>query len=127
MKKTTNPDEGDRDVIKGESAANVTAPLSLHIRRLRQWYGDQGLSQEALAHLSGVSLRSVRRYESCRALPPVLEALLSLTLVLKVPLETLIDPRLIEELRQVIDVRRSAWQGMAGHLKKDEDGTLHAH
>lgn len=92
--------------------AMAQAPLALHIRRLRQWSGEQGLSQEELAQLAGLSLRQVRRYESNRALPQVLVALLSLGLALKVPIEELVNPQEVERLRQAIEERRSARSGI---------------
>lgn len=82
------------------------APLALHIRRLRQWYGDTGLSQAELARLAGLTPRQVRSYESCRTLPAAVEAVLKLALALRVPVEGLFDPRRVEELRSAIEEAR---------------------
>jgi transcriptional regulator with XRE-family HTH domain len=81
-------------------------PLSLHIRRLRQWYGEDGLTQAGLAELAGLSPRLLRSLEACRSLPHAVEALLALSLALRLPLEALIDPRQVERLRQAIEARR---------------------
>ena len=81
-------------------------PLVLHIRRLRQWYGDHGLGQQDLAALAGISPRLLHSYESCRSLPGSLGALLALSLALRVPLEALIDPRVVNRQRKAIDERR---------------------
>ena len=81
-------------------------PLALHIRRLRQWYGDHGISQADLAELAGISPRLLRAYEDSRRLPPVVELLLRIALAMEVPMETLIDPRLIERIARPITGRR---------------------
>lgn len=49
--------EGDRTVQLnvGESDEQDIRPLALHIRRLRQWYGETGLSQAELAKLDMLS------------------------------------------------------------------------
>jgi len=102
--------EGDSSTNTNEysSATPAQGPLALHIRSLRQWYGKVGLSQAELAGLAGLSPRHLRRYESSRALPFILEALLSIALVLKVPLESLIDPERLERLKQAVEARRTA-------------------
>lgn len=81
-------------------------PLALHIRRLRQWFGDRGLLQAELAFLSGVSLRLVRKYEATRRLPRAVEAVVAMSLALDVSIEQLIAPDLIQALRAAIDERR---------------------
>lgn len=116
MNNTSCSVEGDssKNILKeGGGTLAAEGPLALHIRRLRQWYGEEGLSQAELAELAGLSLRHVRRYESSRSLPLGLEALLSIALVLKVPLESLIDPRRIERLNQAIEQRRNAREDIA--------------
>lgn len=71
--------EGDRtsqlNVEQGEE--QDVMPLALHIRRLRQWYGETGLSQAELAKLAGVSPKSLYAHEHRRALPQVVESLLA--------------------------------------------------
>jgi transcriptional regulator with XRE-family HTH domain len=81
-------------------------PLSLHIRRLRQWYGEDGLTQAELAELAGLSPRLLRSLEACRSLPHAVEALFAISIALRLPLESLIDPRQVERLRQAIEERR---------------------
>ena len=83
-------------------------PLAFHIRRLRQWQGEAGLSQEELAQLTGVSARSLSRYENSRVLPRPVEMLLALSLALDVPLTSLIDPRVLAKVQSQIEARRSA-------------------
>ena len=82
--------------------------LVLHVRRLRQWYGERGLAQEELAKVAGVSPRLVRSYESCRTLPGCLASLLAIALALQVPIEGLVDPRVTHRLREQVDKRRHA-------------------
>lgn len=82
-------------------------PLVLHIRRLRQWHGEDGLSQRDLAEIAGVSARHLRSYEACRVLPSPIRFLLAVSLALRVPLEWLLDPRLIEETREQVEERRA--------------------
>ncbi|MFA5061651.1 MAG: helix-turn-helix transcriptional regulator [Patescibacteria group bacterium] len=83
-----------------------TSPLGFHIRRLRQWYGEGGLSQRELADLADVSPRQLRMYESCRMLPEPISFLLSLALALRVPLESLINETVVNRLRAEIERRR---------------------
>ena len=82
-------------------------PLTLHIRRLRQWYGEEGLTQAELAALAGISPRLLRSLESCRSLPQSVDALLRVAIALRLPVESLVDPRHVERLRRAIDRRRS--------------------
>lgn len=113
--------EGDSSNNSSEWEGTLAAEgsLALHIRRLRQWYGEEGLSQTELAEFAGLSLRQLQRYESSRSLPLVLEAILAIALVLKVPIERLIDPRRIERLNQAIEQRRAAQEGMANQPPTD--------
>jgi transcriptional regulator with XRE-family HTH domain len=82
-------------------------PLALHIRRLRQWHAEEGLSQAELAELAGISPKLLRRYETYRSLPPMVEGLLAVALALKVPVEGLLAPRHLERLRERVDARRA--------------------
>lgn len=95
---TTNEPESDPD---------RRGPLVLHIRRLRQWHGEHGLTQGELAKLAGISPRLLRGYEACRSLPTPLGTLLAIATALGVPLEAIIDPRIRERLRTAIDERRN--------------------
>lgn len=81
-------------------------PLALHIRRLRLWHGDGGMSQRELAELAGVSVRMLRAYEDCRALPQLVVFLLAVALALKVPMEWLFAPEILEKMKQTIEGRR---------------------
>jgi len=90
---------------KGNEDKN-SRPLALHVRRLRQWYEKRSLTQEELANLSGIHCRRVRKLESARELPEPVEQLLALALALRVPLEVLIAPNLIEDLNSQIAKRR---------------------
>jgi DNA-binding XRE family transcriptional regulator len=107
--------EGDRtsqlNVEQGEE--QDVMPLALHIRRLRQWYGETGLSQAELAKLAGVSPKSLYAHEHRRALPQVVESLLALALALKVPFDALIDPRIVQHVSSAIEERRRALEERA--------------
>lgn len=82
------------------------APLALHIRRLRQFYGEGGLTQMELAHLVGISNCRLNIHEHRRALPHTVKVLVSLSLALNVSIEGLIDPRHLEQLRSNVEQRR---------------------
>lgn len=58
-----------------------------------------------LAFLSGVSVRLIRKYEAARELPRAIEALVAMSLVLDVPLDQLIAPDLINNVRSAIAER----------------------
>ncbi len=81
-------------------ATEPPRPLAFHLRARRQWVSEAGLSQEALAALAGVSVRTLRKYEAMRELPEMIDSLLRLAIALRVPFERLIDPHLLESLRQ---------------------------
>ena len=85
--------------------------LAFHIRRFRQWYGEKSLEQDELAKLTGVSKRQLRRYESCRELPPGLSTLLSIAIALEQPLESIIAPDIIDEIRADVEARRMEFRG----------------
>ena len=95
----TNPTDAE-DVL-------AKTPLAFHIRRLRQWYDAGGLTLAQLADLAGVSYWVLQEYESRRSLPRTVEVALCIALALEVPVETLIDPRRIEQMRTAIAERRS--------------------
>ncbi len=81
-------------------------PLTFHVRRLRQWYGESGLSQGQLAELAGISPRLLRQYEARRDLPQTLGCLLALALALEVPIEWLIAPEIVEQAKAAVEARR---------------------
>ena len=85
---------------------NRMEPLAWHIRRLRRWYGERGLSQGQLADLAGISPRALRDYEVATELPHTILNLLRLAIAFRVPLEDLIAPDLLDELRADIEARR---------------------
>lgn len=82
------------------------APLALHIRSLRLWYGNRGISQDELSELAGVSDRVLRKYETSRVLPESLACLLSVAIALEVPPEDLVDPRQLAGIKAGIESRR---------------------
>lgn len=81
-------------------------PLALHIRRLRQWYGEKGISQIQLAALAGLTRETVHGYENRRSLPTSIKVLLQLALALNRSMEELLDPRYVGEIRRQIEQRR---------------------
>lgn len=81
-------------------------PPVFELRNIRLFAGDGGLTQLELANLAGISPRRLRSYEGCRALPESVHALLSLAIALRVPFEYLIEPRVLDELKAAIEVRR---------------------
>lgn len=89
-----------------EGAEPEFESLKLHLRRLRQWYGQQPLAQHKLALLADVSLRQLQRYETCRQLPRVVRDLVRLSLALKVPFEKLLSPDWLEETTADVEARR---------------------
>jgi transcriptional regulator with XRE-family HTH domain len=91
---------------KSSSTTDPRPPRALHLRRLRQWFGDRGLFQVELAFLAGVSPRLVRKYEATRRLPRALEAVVAMSLVLDVSIEQMIAPELIDALRSTIAERQ---------------------
>ena len=82
--------------------------LAFHIRRLRQWHGVVGLSQRDLAELAGFSSKQVQLYESTRYLPQPIAFLLAVSIALRVPVEWLIAPEHLKQLRANIEERRTA-------------------
>jgi transcriptional regulator with XRE-family HTH domain len=81
--------------------------LALHVRQLRQWYGESGLSQRELATLAGITPRAVCKYESATRLPTSLACLVAVAAALRVPIERLIDPRLREKIVNAVESRRA--------------------
>lgn len=83
-----------------------TGRLALHVRRLRQWYGDEGLTQEELAALAAVNERTIREYEGATNLSCFVEPLMRVALALQVPFERLISPHVLDMLREEVEARR---------------------
>lgn len=100
-------------------------PLQLHIRRLRQWYGEHGLPQKDLAELAGLSVRQLYEYETCRDVPRPIEILTSLALALEVPIENLFSPDYLDERRADVEARRLEL-GLAPDDQEDATGGSHA-
>lgn len=86
-------------------------PLALHIRRVREWYGTRGMTQEELAYVAGLSPRVLRKYESARTIPPIFRTMVLLALALEVPVEHLVEPRELEEMRLAVGIRRRCVRG----------------
>lgn len=83
-----------------------SAPLALHIRRLRQFYEGQGLTQMELARVVGISNCRLNIHEHRRTLPHTVKVLVSLAVALQVPMEGLIDPRHLTRIRVEVEERR---------------------
>jgi transcriptional regulator with XRE-family HTH domain len=77
-------------------------PLALLVTARREWFGDYGITQTELAKLTGVSLATIRRLESTRALPASIEGLLALAIAFGCQIESLVDPREMERIRKRI-------------------------
>lgn len=84
-------------------------PLAFHIRRLRQWYGTEGLTQEELAAIAGVSKRTVEEYERYTTLPPQVAVFVAITLALGQPFNRVIAPAIFEKLSKEIEARRATF------------------
>ena len=56
-------------IDKEERSLDQSRPLALHIRDRRQWYGKNGLTQEQLARLAGITPALLGSYEGRRELP----------------------------------------------------------
>jgi len=80
--------------------------LALHIRRLRQWYQGRSLTQAELAQLAGISARHLSNLEQTTTLSSAMLTLLSIALALRVQLDALISPSLVQCLSTKIDKRR---------------------
>ena len=96
------------------SKETTRLPLVLHIRSLRQWHGDQGISQSELAYLAGITPRLLHDYEAAPALPSAVRTLMSLAIALEIPIEQLIAPQIRDELQAAIKQRRSTLGQLTG-------------
>lgn len=81
-------------------------PFLFPVRTLRQQYGENGLSQEELASIAGISTRTLRDLEDGRA-NPNLESTIRLSIALDVPIDDLLDQDWISHLRGDIESRRA--------------------
>ena len=88
------------------TASPVSPPLALHIRALRQWHGEHGLEQAELAELAGISRHVLYRLESCRELPPTIEAFFAVAYALGVSPDALLDPRERQRIEVGVAARR---------------------
>ncbi|MFA5061539.1 MAG: helix-turn-helix transcriptional regulator [Patescibacteria group bacterium] len=107
---TTNDQERDLE---------QSGSLVFHIRRLRQWHGESGLSQTELAELAGVSERQLRLYECSRYLPLSVQFMFAVAIALQVPMERLIDPEYFENLKRDINRRRATKERTDGQTSMD--------
>lgn len=80
--------------------------FAYHLRRHRQWYGERGISQRALAMVANVSRRCVAHLEATPDLQASVEAVLRVAIALGQPLEALVSPKRIGEMCQEIDRRK---------------------
>src|SRR5437899_9369 len=87
--------------------AHVESSLAFHVRRSRQWYGHNGISQHDLALIAGVAQSSVRYAESTDSIPRNVEVLLSVAAALHCPLEEIVAPHRLAEIREAVEKRRA--------------------
>ncbi len=76
------------------------------VRTLRQQYGENGLSQEELANIAGIAVRTLRDIEEGRT-NPSLESTIRLSIALDIPIDDLLDQDWITHLRGEIESRRA--------------------
>lgn len=91
-----------------ENSAERPTPLAFHIRRLRQWYGSEGLTQKELAAIAGVHLRTVEFYERTTKLPAAVNSFLAIMIALRQTSEIVVAPHLLDSLHRDIEARRTA-------------------
>jgi hypothetical protein len=86
-------------------ASNIATASSLafHIRRRRHFHGDRRLSQAELAAVAGVCPRVLRSYERTKSLPRSVRNILTIALALEIPVEELIAPSLLAEMRRTVE------------------------
>jgi len=93
-------------------------PLVYQIRSLRQWHGDDGLSQRQLSELANINERKVRELESCRVLPASIREVLAIAIALDTTVEELVIPDIIADLHAEIATRR-----LEGRKEEKESAT----
>lgn len=81
-------------------------PLVYQIRSLRQWHGDDGLSQRQLSELANINEKKVRELESCRVLPESICEVLAIAIALNTTVEELVSPDIVADLHAEIETRR---------------------
>lgn len=93
-----------------DRASRVAPPVegnfAYHLRRHRQWYGERGISQRALAMVANVSRRCVAHLEATPELQASVEAVLRVAIALGQPLEALVSPKRIGQMCQEIERRK---------------------
>ena len=92
-----------------ENQPECSAPLAFHVRRLRQWYGTEGLTQEELAAIAGVHPKTVAFYEHTTAMPAAVRAFLAIMIALRQTSERVVAPHLLDKLRRDIEARRTTF------------------
>ena len=92
-----------------ENQPGHSAPLAFHVRRLRQWYGPEGLTQEELAAIAGVHLRTVEFYERTTTMPASVGAFLAIMAALRQTSEIVVAPHMLDKMRRDIEARRTAF------------------
>lgn len=97
-------------------------PLVFRLRQMREWAERDGLTQADLALIAGISARALRAYEAHRALPRSVSVLLRLAMALRVPVEFLIAPKLLTELRAPLETHRAI---VEARRKRPKSGRHH--
>lgn len=92
-----------------ENQPGGSAPLAFHVRRLRQWYGTEGLTQEELAAIAGVHPRTVEFYERTTAIPAAVSSFLAIMIALRHTSEIVVAPHLLDKMRRDIEARRTTF------------------
>lgn len=84
---------------------------ALRLRRLRRAYSEEGLRPDGLAYLTGIPPQGLAAYESDRVLPGHLEDLVLIAAAFQVPLDEVIDQRVLARLRARVADRRLTLEG----------------
>lgn len=87
--------------------------FAYHLRRHRQAYGRNGLSQRALAMIAHVSRTFIERLEESTSFQGSIEPLLRVAIALRQPIEALVSPSRLSALESEIEHRRSLLGGVA--------------
>lgn len=109
---------------KNKSISN--APLVFHVRRLRQWYGTEGLTQEELAAIAGVHPRTVLLYERATTIPASVNTFLAIVLALRQTSERVVAPQVLDRMRDDIEARRATFHEAPdfGNLMRGDSDAL---
>lgn len=100
-----DPDSRPFDALEGSFA--------YHLRRHRQAYGRNGLSQRALAMIAHVSRTFIERLEESTNFQGSVEPLLRVAIALRQPIEALVSPSRLSALESEIEHRRNLLGGDA--------------